>query len=143
MRTFATSTIASLFATVASADTWICVSEAATGFTKIGETFQSQSYRAGRTYIMRPAKPEDEVRFVVANMTYVFETIGNPEGPYALFVAEVKRDGVMVSSMSGTTAVEFNPSTLKFSLLSTLSYMFQMNEDEYLPFLEIGSCSAM
>jgi hypothetical protein len=128
---------------IASANTWICVSEAATGFTKVGSGFVSAAYKEGRTYIMRPAKPEDTDRYYFENLTYVMETIGDTTGPYSLFRAEVKPGGGAVSSIGGTTTVEFNPTTLQFTLLSSFSYVFQTEQDRFPPFLEIGSCSAM
>ncbi len=127
----------------ASADSWICVAESATGFTEGVDGLVSTPYKAGRTYIVRVAKPEDEVRFFPAQPAFVFETVGDENGPYAFFDVGVKIDGYVVPSVGGSVNVEFNPSTLKFTLLSTYVYIFQISEQGFYPFLEIGSCSEM
>jgi hypothetical protein len=127
----------------ASADSWICISEAATGFTFVGNVYVSEPFKAGRTYLMRPSKAS-EIEFTgIKGMTYTFETIGSNEGPYAYFTGDVKIDGYVVPSVGGSVNVEFNPSTLKFTLASTQSYIFQMEANKFRPFFEIGSCSEM
>lgn len=143
MKIFAALLLAVLPSSAHSAQ-WICVVESATGFHLEGSNYVSNPLKAGRTYLLRPVKEtDDKIVSLIPGVTFVLETVGNPDGPVAYFDTALDGESRSYSSVGGSAYVSFHPTTLKFVLSSVSSYVFEYEAEKYPPFMEIGACSAL
>lgn len=123
----------------AAASSWLCVVEAATGFTLQGGQYVSAPYRAGRNFLIRPARREDVQVFYDKDLIkFVAEVLGE-RPPIAYFDTDIG-DTTMerVSNYAGSVVFHFSPARQRFSVSTVYSYLA---DDNNAPFMEIGRCS--
>ena len=125
----------------AAAASWLCVSEAATGFTlQGGEEYVAAPYKAGRNYLIRPARREDVQNLDNPDQyTFVAEILGDRTVAY--FTEDIRETGELYSNIAGSMVFHFSPREQRFSMSMIYPYLLDREAEQYPPFMEIGRCS--
>jgi hypothetical protein len=126
---------------VAAADeqsTFLCISDAATGFHFASGKWESARFNAGQKYIVRPAK-EDELKAWGQWVVVPFDEASPMAG-----CKEFNQYG-WLTGCDGLQQFRFNRETLRFVTAYLIGYVRTEpgKENENTPSMEIGKCSPL
>ena len=124
------------------ANVWLCKAEAATGFIMQTDRLISAPYSSGRNYIVRPWREGDDLVFGRAPEpdTYILLELGDSI-TWAHSSRPVQSDTQVINLDAGTVHAKVNTVNGNFSLSSTVDYMINGKDAQYMPFFEVGRCS--